>query len=413
MSQNQPLFLETLEARQMLSTVSFTATGETGEENLVVTIGDVEVINEIVSTQSEDFVFEIGANNSIEDVRIQFTNDRFEPGLDRNLTIDRISFDGQEVDFSSNQVFSTGTWLPGDGAQPGFGRGNTLHVNGFFQFESPVATANTILFNGNEWHVSRAFTPEQISVDPVYNELRLSGIDREISISRQVDVVPGTLTRLTVDAWRNQIAGSFQGASAGAGIDFFDDSGNLISQESFQLNENASDPSDRVQTQDFEIPARAATAFLWVWIDGFPEHTNIPLRLTDLRIDPVDTSGDVTPPTIELLDSEVTEFLGGGDAFFTVEINDEFQIIGPDDPLIDLTLELTDPSGNILTPVLAAGSGGIEGTSFELVYRINEEFGTFDELELGEYEVRLVGDELVDRSANVAPPQFLGVFTLV
>ena len=148
-----------------------------------------------------------------------------------------------------------------------------------------------------------------------------------------------------------------------------------------------------------------------VWIDGFPEQTNIPLRLTDLRLEEIDTSADVTPPTIELVDSEVTEFLGRGDAFFSVQIQDESPIIGPDDPLPVLTLELTDPNGDILNPVLAAGSG--PDTSLNLVYRINEDFGTFDDLTLGEYEVRLVGDELVDSVGNVAPPQFLGVFTLV
>lgn len=397
----------------MLSTVAFTATGETGQENLVVTVGDQEVINQIVSTQGEDFVVDLG-NNSISDLRIQFTNDLFQPDLDRNLTIDRLSIDGEEVDFFSTQVFSTGTFTPSDSVQPGFGRGNTLHSNGFFQFDPPP-TLTSIEFNGNLWTVSREFTQEQISIDSVNNELVLSGIDREISIAREVDIVPGSFSRLTVDAWRNQIAGSFEGSAAGAGIDLFDAEGNFIQQFSFQLNENASDPSDRVQTDDISISENAATAYLWVWIDGFPEGTDIPLRLTDITVEEIDFSGDVTPPTIRLVSQQETEFLGRGDAFFTVEIDDDFPILGGDVALLRPTLELTDPTGAVITPVLAGGSGtGFSvGNEFDLVYRINEEFGAFDDLVLGEYEVRLVGDDLVDASGNVAPQQFVGVFTLV
>ena len=64
--------------------------------------------------------------------------------------------------------------------------------------------------------------------------------------------------------------------------------------------------------------------------------------------------------------------------------------------------------------MLASGRAfGLANDSVQLAYRINEEFATFDELVLGEYEVRLVGDELVDAAGNVAPPQFVGVFTLV
>lgn len=404
------LLSEELETRQMLSTVSFTATGETGEENLVVTVGEQTIIDQVVSTQGEFFEVELAEGNSIEDLRIRFTNDLFEPGRDRNLTINRLNVDGREFDFSSEDVFSTGSWVFGS-VEPGFGRGNTLHSNGFFQFEEQASTSPTIDFNGIEWQVSRNFTPDQIRVDSQNNELVLGGISREISIATEVDFVPGALSSLTVDAWRNQISGSFAGSAAGAGVDFLDADGQVFRQFSFQLNENANDPSDRVQTQSFIAPEEAVSAYLWVWVDGFPQQTNIPLRLTDLRLEQVDTSDDVNPPTITLLDGEVTRFRD--DAFFSVEIADDFEIPGISERLLNVTLELTDPAGNIITPVLAAGGGGgISVTSQTLVYRINEEFDTFDQLILGDYEVRLVGDELVDGAGNVAPPQFIGVFNL-
>jgi len=98
---------EELETRQMLSTVSFTATGETGEENLVVTVGEQTVIDEIVSTQGETFEVELGEGNSIEDLRIRFTNDLFEQGRDRNLTINRLGVKRINIDRGGRELGSS------------------------------------------------------------------------------------------------------------------------------------------------------------------------------------------------------------------------------------------------------------------------------------------------------------------
>ena len=67
-------------------------------------------------------------------VRIVFTNDLFNSTLDRNLQVNSLTIDGVSFDPADSSVLSTGTWREEDGVVTGFGRGNILHSNGFFQF---------------------------------------------------------------------------------------------------------------------------------------------------------------------------------------------------------------------------------------------------------------------------------------
>ena len=188
-NQGMPLAIEALEPRQMLSTVSIDATGFTGEEIMEVTAGGAEVFTTNVSAEGGTFTFEVDDSIVISDLQVSFVNDLFDPGVkDRNLIVDEIRFNGTRFDPAGLNVFSTGTWLAEDGVQDGFGRGNILHSNGFFQ----VAASDTFEFNGNVWNASRPLSGEAIGIDTTHNELVLSGAGGEdFAISRQIDVVAG------------------------------------------------------------------------------------------------------------------------------------------------------------------------------------------------------------------------------
>ncbi|NJN32104.1 MAG: DUF4347 domain-containing protein [Synechococcales cyanobacterium RM1_1_8] len=69
-------------------------------------------------------------------ISVAFTNDQFNAaqGIDRNLHVDRIVVDGETFQTEAPQVFSTGTWKPGDGIVPGFRTSEILHTNGEFRF---------------------------------------------------------------------------------------------------------------------------------------------------------------------------------------------------------------------------------------------------------------------------------------
>ena len=140
-STNGNLQVEVLEQRQMLSTVSVFAQGSTGDEALAIEFQGrtTAVIDSFPTDGFQEFQFQIGfATTTVDpsELRFRFFNDEVDPasGFDRNITIDRIEIDGNIYQTENAATFSTGTWTPQDGVQDGFGRGETLHANGFFQY---------------------------------------------------------------------------------------------------------------------------------------------------------------------------------------------------------------------------------------------------------------------------------------
>ena len=101
----------------------------------------MRIKGEIVATfdasqRTQSLSYRHNENVRAEDVQIEFINDQYDParGIDANLTVDFISIDGTVYQTDDPSVFSTGTWLPEDGIQPGFRKSKTLHTNGFFRF---------------------------------------------------------------------------------------------------------------------------------------------------------------------------------------------------------------------------------------------------------------------------------------
>ena len=130
------------------------ARGDQGDEtfNLLV---DGRTVKRFTATKSfTDYEFRSSRIVTPDQVRIAFTNDLVDKAkkIDRNLTVDFLRLNDTTYQTEDRSVFSNGTWLAADGVQPGYGRGQTLHSNGYFQFAevpslSPFDTAwvsNTI-----------------------------------------------------------------------------------------------------------------------------------------------------------------------------------------------------------------------------------------------------------------------------
>ncbi len=140
---------ETLEPRMMLSTVQLFAGGFDGTEQIQLQIDEVAVETFSLEAggdagQFSTFTFETEDTITADQVRVAFLNDRWDPDndIDSNVRLDAIEIDGQRFETEDASVFSTGTWLPEDGIQPGFRESEILHTTGFFQFadDSPVDT---------------------------------------------------------------------------------------------------------------------------------------------------------------------------------------------------------------------------------------------------------------------------------
>lgn len=164
------LTVEALEERQLLSTVQIFAAGTTGQEQI-----ELSIDGGVVATYSnlgdganagdfQTFTFNTANTIAADQVRIEFVNDLFDAdaGIDRNVRIDAIEIDGVRFETESEEVFSTGTFVDADGVVPGFGRGDVLHANGFFQYAGeavPVSsgvialsgTVTAAQLNDNQW----------------------------------------------------------------------------------------------------------------------------------------------------------------------------------------------------------------------------------------------------------------------
>lgn len=118
------------------SEIQITASGSTGEENFDLQIDGTTVRSFSVGTTPSTFTYTGTGSITPDQIRVVFTNDRYEPAnnIDANLHVDSISIDGTVYQTEAPNVYSTGTWLPEDGIEPGFRESETLHTNGYFQY---------------------------------------------------------------------------------------------------------------------------------------------------------------------------------------------------------------------------------------------------------------------------------------
>ena len=112
--------------------------GDEGDEQFNLLINGQVVGNYSATTSWNSISYTHNEPVFADDVRIEFTNSQYDPaqGIDSNLVVDYISIDGLIHQTEDASVYSSGTWTAADGIVPGYGRGERLHTNGYFQFAS-------------------------------------------------------------------------------------------------------------------------------------------------------------------------------------------------------------------------------------------------------------------------------------
>lgn len=384
----------------MLSTVSIQASGQEGGEILNVYAGDELIIEAAVTQQQQTYEAVVDHDVSAADIRIEFVNDLYQPeqGIDRNLTINSFSLDGVSFDFFSASTFSTGTWTSADGIVDGFGRGNTLHSNGFFQFQDN----STVSFLGRDWTVDG----NQSAVWPG-STLELSGVNGAVSVSTEFAVTGGTLHRFQVDAYRDA-AGSLFGSDsrpwATVGVNHYGPNGEFLGQNRIDVGPGQTDPHSS-QAIEFITPDAATTSFVWIWA-GDGGGVNIPIIVKDITFDEVNLSGDTTAPEVEFLPFTITET--------TNEIN--FGATFTDDLRFGSTIaqpfRVTGPNGFSELAGVRTGTN-ITDTSETLIFGVVKPDGTaFLPADNGTYTVELLPNAVFDQAGNVTPGQTVGTFEL-
>ncbi|QDT09212.1 hypothetical protein K239x_11570 [Planctomycetes bacterium K23_9] len=130
--------------------ISVEARGDNGDEVLQIHV-DGSLRGEFeVDTSLNTYFVAVENGVTADRVQIVFANDFYDPdnGIDRNLIVQSYDVNGTQFDPASENVFSNGTFLAVDGITDGYGRGNTLHTNGYFQAgdQGPLSQGTLIRF---------------------------------------------------------------------------------------------------------------------------------------------------------------------------------------------------------------------------------------------------------------------------
>lgn len=401
-----PLFAnrDSLERYQHSLDINITAVGETGEESFDLLIDGQRVQSFDAESSLRTFTYETSEAISVEQVRVAFTNDLYQPenNFDRNLTIDKIEIDGEVFESEDQATFSTGSWRPIEGVVPGFGRGDTLHTDGYFQYGGSVDD-DTLLFGGDIWNLgdSSSDPSSAVYVDQANDDLIISG-GSETVVWRSANLAAGQSYRLELTAG---LFSDGDAPPAAVGVDFFDADRNEVSEIFLGVDV----ASDATQSIEFVVPDGTNEATVWAWVGESTNQSVTELTIDELTIDQVDSS-DVTPPLVRLATQTDTIKEGEAPSFVIVYSDDAGLPESGEFPvrLVDRSqLIVTNPNGEIVpTVTFTGGETDVPGEVFEL-YGVDPSATSYPE---GMYSVQIGSGFVADRSGNFAPAQDLGSF---
>jgi hypothetical protein len=161
--------------------ITVNARGNEGTESFALQVDEVTVQTwNDVSTTDTAYTLSVAGTVTADQIRVVFLNDQYDPaaGIDRNLIVDNIVVDGVQYQTEGDQVYSTGTWQAEDGFTDGFRNSETLHGNGYFQYEATPVVTNP---------GSIGLTLNSISVDEAAGEInfivfRADGTDGRVTV---------------------------------------------------------------------------------------------------------------------------------------------------------------------------------------------------------------------------------------
>ena len=400
------LNVEQLEERMMLSTVSILASGSTGDEVLELRVEGTAVESWVVAETGSVFEFETEGTVTADQIQIAFTNDLYLPeqGIDRNLIVENLVIDGEVFQTDSSNVFSTGVWdSSANAVVSGFGNGDTLHTNGFFQYSS---TVDKIDLQGRTWFVDQGSASSQ-NLNVNHDEVTLSGINGPLSISSEFDISQSNVYDFNVDWSREIISGQFNSDGqpwATAGVNFYDSHGSFTGQITIDLNSSGSFNDAR----QVIVPADSTSAFVWVWVDGYDEGVEIPLTIESIGLEPVDLSGDTTPPEASFTPFTFSES-GQSAVQLAITFTDDTELLSQEADAI----QVNGPNGFSQTAVTFGGIfEDFSDTRQTIIYGIFADDGEWDANEAGEYTVILNPNSVEDLAGNFAAGGVLGTFNV-
>ena len=120
------------------SVIEVVASGDMGQENMSVSVNGQVAATFNVTTTSTNYTVQFDRQiQSSDQIRVLFSDSTWDPdnNIDENLNVDRIVVDGVAYETEDPSTVSTGTWVQGVGFEEGNWENETLHTDGYFQYD--------------------------------------------------------------------------------------------------------------------------------------------------------------------------------------------------------------------------------------------------------------------------------------
>ncbi|MEM8947466.1 MAG: carbohydrate-binding domain-containing protein [Planctomycetota bacterium] len=137
------------------STIEIFAAGETNEETMELQVDGTTVATftnvggDALTRTFDSYRYTHPTPLSLSQVRVAFTNNGVAAGGgDRNLSVDRISLDGQDFETEAPTTFSVGSFVSGIGCTSGNNETETLYCDGYFEYSQPAGSTFEIFAAG-------------------------------------------------------------------------------------------------------------------------------------------------------------------------------------------------------------------------------------------------------------------------
>lgn len=382
--------------------VTVNAAGARGEEVAQLLIDDSIVAQWDVSTTLQAFEYETNESLTADRVKVRFVNDLYQPenGIDRNLIVDSIEIDGQAFQSESETTYSTGTFRSIDGVTPGFARGDTLHANGYFQYDVSEPSGG-LRFSDRSWNQNEGATT---SFD---GDALIVGSEGGLGVIwTGADINAGNRYRLTVDGFSEF---TLQDSSFGIeniyiGVDFFDAWGTEIGEEAFRLRTESRQPAGG-NVLDFVAPDETAYATLWIAVEENADFFQSTARLNDISLTQLGSPDTNAPQAI---------FTANGSKFTEPRSEYSLGVQFTDDVALASTgrIRVTGPNGYDDLPPTVFGQDNGPADKISIFGIRPQDGGTFSPDDDGVYTITLLPNTAIDTAGNAAPEQVLGSFTL-
>lgn len=128
----------------LITALAIRASGDMGTEQFDVLVDGVRVRTFTAGIEYGTYAFQTGGNISADQIRVVFRGDTFDPDnqVDTNLHVDWLEVEGARFQTESINVFSTAVRSDSGDIQAGFGLGETLSTQGYFQYSAGTNPAS-------------------------------------------------------------------------------------------------------------------------------------------------------------------------------------------------------------------------------------------------------------------------------